>query len=175
MIFEVSHIDRHRFLIDGKEYKILFSNSRPTIVQITDGRSGTIHSAHPSIDATGSVAGMKARGYWRKHDNTIKVFGCIYNHSSLLIDYPLDKLCYHLECKYRGKNIGSFILDLVADNGKVEVVEFNEGDRVIYNSRDDGQIETVILDNYGDPIFGDCGQVRIESDGNQSIEKLEKI
>lgn len=33
----------------------------------------------PSIDASGSVSGMKKNGIWRKSDVTVKINGYIYN------------------------------------------------------------------------------------------------
>lgn len=59
--------------------------------------AGTEHSAHPNIDASGSVTGMKKLGYWRKDATINRTHGAIYNMSSIVCSDPLDELCHALE------------------------------------------------------------------------------
>jgi hypothetical protein len=57
----------------------LYRDRKTGIAWVEDGSSGTGHSAHPNIDATGSVRGMKAKGWWGKNDRTVRSHGFIYN------------------------------------------------------------------------------------------------
>lgn len=50
-------------------------------------------------------------------------------------------------------------------------VEFNIGDKVY--DKEHGCYATV-LNNYGDPCNGDCGDIRLDTDGNVSIFKYDK-
>lgn len=74
------------------EYWELFRDSKTGIAWIEDGSTGNGHSAHPNIDATGSVAGMKSRGFWGKDDVTVKSHGFIYNVSHVVVDGELDRI-----------------------------------------------------------------------------------
>ncbi len=67
------------------------------VIVIENGSTGGGHSAHPNIDKTGSVKGMKSRGFWRKDDRTLKQGGFIYNMSSVFISDNLDALAYFVE------------------------------------------------------------------------------
>ena len=42
-------------------------------------------ACHPSIHYTGSVSGMKERGYWGKNDVCVKCGNYIYNLSIVLL------------------------------------------------------------------------------------------
>lgn len=57
----------------------LYRDRKSGIAWVEDGTSGTGHSAHPNIDASGSVAGMKRKGWWGKNDRTVRAHGFIYN------------------------------------------------------------------------------------------------
>lgn len=57
----------------------LFRDDRNGIAWIEDGRVGIGVSVHPNIDATGSVRGMKERGYWGKNDRTVRSHGWQFN------------------------------------------------------------------------------------------------
>jgi hypothetical protein len=63
----------------------LFRDNVTGIAWIEDGTSGTGTSAHPHIHGSGSVAGMRKLGRWRKGDRTVKSHGWIYN-----IDQPIE-------------------------------------------------------------------------------------
>lgn len=64
----------------------LYRCTRTGIAWVEDGTTGCGHSCHPSIDPTGSVAGMKKLGYWNKTDRTVRTHGFIYNIDILLAD-----------------------------------------------------------------------------------------
>lgn len=69
------------------------------IAEIADGRHGSAHTCHPSIDSTGSITGMKNKGYWRKDARTRRAFGCIFNIDSLVSTDDLDDLAMkHCVC-----------------------------------------------------------------------------
>jgi len=67
------------------------------VVTIENYTAGCGHSAHPNIDRSGSVKGMKKLGYWSKHDLIIRQGGHIYNYSKIYCSNPLDELCLALE------------------------------------------------------------------------------
>ena len=71
-------------------YKNLYRDTKTGIAWVEDGSTGTLHSPHPNIDATGSVPGMKNLGYWRKDAHTIKSHGCIYNIDLCVVSDDLD-------------------------------------------------------------------------------------
>lgn len=109
------------FIPEGKHYRVKELDqlcSLPIIndvVVINNYSTGCGHSAHPNIDITGSVSGMKKLGYWRKEDITCKQGGFIYNISKISCSNPLDKLClciesreYQFERKYDGTIIYIF-------------------------------------------------------------------
>ena len=60
---------------------------------------------------------------------------------------------------------------IYAKGGFVENVKFNIGD-VVWDkgNKDYG----VVLNNYGDPVNGESGEIRLDSDGNQSIFEYDK-
>lgn len=58
---------------------------------------GIGHSAHPNIDQSGSVEGMKNLGYWHKTDLIIKARGFYYNMSLIATSCLLDELCHAIE------------------------------------------------------------------------------
>jgi hypothetical protein len=64
-------------------YKELYVCDRTGIAVVRDGSTGMSHSAHPNIDASGSVRGMKRLGYWGKKDTVVRTNGAIYNVSLL--------------------------------------------------------------------------------------------
>ena len=74
---------------------------------VEDGRSGTGHSCHPNISASGSVAGMKRRGIWHRSDRTARSHGFIYNISQLSYsDDDFDEVA-RLACRCDGFHGGS--------------------------------------------------------------------
>lgn len=56
------------------------------IARIFDTHNGTIYECYPNIHSSGSVSGMKAKGYWQKDAKTIRLGGVIFNISSLIGD-----------------------------------------------------------------------------------------
>lgn len=87
------------------EYCILYRDTNTGIAWVEDGSTGTGHSAHPNISATGSVRGMKNLGYWGKKDRTVRSHGWIYNVDHLVISSELDQIaadaCNCIACKER--------------------------------------------------------------------------
>lgn len=65
---------------------------RTGIAWVENGKVGCSHSAHPNIDATGSVRGMKNRGYWKKDARTVRTNGYIYNIDSLVVTDEYDQI-----------------------------------------------------------------------------------
>lgn len=108
------------FVPEQNHYRVLETGdlcSLPTKgmpVTIDNFSAGIRHSAHPNIDASGSVKGMKALGYWLKTDITLRRRGAIYNMSHVATDDLLDELCLAIEqnrftWKYEyGKTIFTF-------------------------------------------------------------------
>ena len=82
----------------------LYRDTRTGIAWVADGESGCGHSAHPNIDATGSIRGMKERGYWRKDDRAVRSHGFIYNIDSLVVSDTLDQTARdHCRCTSQGQ------------------------------------------------------------------------
>lgn len=76
-----------------RPYVELYRDPKTGIAWIEDGTSGTGLSAHPNISATGSIRGMRDRGWWGKTDRTVKSHGWIYNIDKVAGgDSPDDKL-----------------------------------------------------------------------------------
>jgi len=70
----------------------LYRDSKSGIAFVEDGITGCGHSAHPNIDNSGSVSGMKKQGYWDKNAKTVKARGFIYNISSVVTTDELDEI-----------------------------------------------------------------------------------
>ena len=72
-------------LRDIGPYKRLYMDPYNGLAWVEDSSTGKESSAHPWVDASGSVAVMKADGYWGKADIMVKSHGSIYNVSHLAI------------------------------------------------------------------------------------------
>jgi hypothetical protein len=68
----------------------LYRDPKTGIAWVEDGTRGLAHSAHPNIDATGSVRGMRALGHWGRHDRVVRSHGFCYNIESCIVDDELD-------------------------------------------------------------------------------------
>jgi hypothetical protein len=79
----------------------LHRDSVTGIAWVENGRTGNGHSTHPNIDETGSVAGMKSLGYWRKSDRTVRSHGFIYNIDRLVVTDEWDEIARQ-ECRCGG-------------------------------------------------------------------------
>ncbi len=77
--------------------------NRTGIAWIENGRTGSGHSAHPNIDASGSVLGMKKLGYWGKEDITVRTHGYIYNISKCAVTDKYDQIAMNY-CQCGGKH-----------------------------------------------------------------------
>lgn len=81
-----------RLIKEIKPYVKLFINDGTGIAWVENGSTGNSHSAHPNIDASRGVKGMKNLGYWGKEDITVRCNGTIYNISKFVVDDELDKI-----------------------------------------------------------------------------------
>lgn len=82
-----------------EEYIDLYIDNKTGIVWVENGSTGNRHSAHPNIDASGSIKGMKSRGYWGKDDITVTSNGFIYNISKMVITDEYDQIAKdHCKC-----------------------------------------------------------------------------
>lgn len=86
-----------------QEYVTLFRDVETGIAWVEDGRTGNGYSAHPNIDKTGSVTGMKKLGYWGKDDRTVRCHGFIYNIDSLVVSHTYDEIARE-NCRCGGKH-----------------------------------------------------------------------
>lgn len=75
-----------------KPYITLYRDKESGIAWIEDGSTGMSHSVHANIDATGSVTGMKKRGFWKDDARCVKSHGYIYNIDTFVCDDELDKI-----------------------------------------------------------------------------------
>jgi hypothetical protein len=73
-------------------YQNLYRDTANGLAWVEDGSTGLGHSCHPNIDASGSVSGMKKRGYWNKNDRTVNSHGFIYNIDEYVVSDALDRL-----------------------------------------------------------------------------------
>ena len=81
-----------QFIKNVTEYAKLYIDNTTGIAWIEDGSTGLGHSVHPNIDVSGSITGMKQRGYWDKTDKCIKSHGFIYNISKFVATDELDNI-----------------------------------------------------------------------------------
>jgi hypothetical protein len=98
--------DKEGLRINGDLVKVKIKNG---IVSIENYSTGCGHSCHPNIDSTGSVSGMKAKGYWDKKDEIVRAHGFIYNKSAIHCSDPLDEVAYAME--YHGFNIPQRVIE----------------------------------------------------------------
>lgn len=80
--------------LNGNLCKII-SGKRVTCIE--NGSVGIGHTAHSNIDVTGSIKGMKSKGFWGKHDLIVKERGFYYNMSMVVIGDDLDALAFFIE------------------------------------------------------------------------------
>jgi hypothetical protein len=75
-----------------RPYVKLYRDSKTGIAWVEDGSSGMGHSAHPNIHGTGSVTGMRTRGFWGAKDRTVRSHGFIYNIDRSQVSGELDRI-----------------------------------------------------------------------------------
>lgn len=68
-----------QFVKEIRPYVNLYRDDNNGIAWIEDGSTGLGVSVHANIDSSGSVRGMKYRGYWSKDARTVESHGFIYN------------------------------------------------------------------------------------------------
>ena len=74
------------------DYKDVYRNKTTGIAFIADGSTGLRHSCHANIDNSGSIRGMKERGYWNKKDRCVRSNGYIYNIDTFIVTDCLDSI-----------------------------------------------------------------------------------
>lgn len=80
-------------------HAVLYRDPDTGIAWVENGSLGIAHSPHPNIDASGSVEGMKERGYWRKDAQTVRSHGYVYNISATVIEDEYDRVAAdHCRC-----------------------------------------------------------------------------
>jgi hypothetical protein len=88
----------------------LYRNDETGIAWVEDGTSGTGHSAHPNISATGSITGIRNLGYWKKDERCVRSHGFIYNIDRLSVSDELDEIAAQ-ECRCQAcierRNVGA--------------------------------------------------------------------
>ncbi len=67
-------------------------DSKTGLARYENGSTGTIHSCHPNIHRSGSVVGMRQRGFWGPKDRTITVGNYIYNIDHRIVSDDIDQL-----------------------------------------------------------------------------------
>lgn len=78
----------------------VYQNPMTGIAWVKDGRNGLSYSCHPNIHKTGSVKGMKARGYWDPDDEVVSSNGFKYNTSHFIVSDGLDSIAAnYCECR----------------------------------------------------------------------------
>lgn len=93
--------------IDNDPHLTLKRDARSGLAWIENTHVGQGVSVHSNISATGSVAGMKDRGYWKRDDRTARSHGFIYNVDTFVCDpkNPLEVVvsehCQCLGCRER--------------------------------------------------------------------------
>ena len=92
-----------QFIREIEKNVILYRDDKTAIAWIEDGRTGLGISVHSNIDSSGSVLGMKACGYWRKSDRTVRSHGWIYNIDSFVCDKDNElEMIVADECRCQG-------------------------------------------------------------------------
>lgn len=81
-----------QFIGNVKPYVDLYRDDRTGIAWVVDGSTGMGHSCHASIDASGSVRGMKKLGYWGKKDRVRRSNGLNYNIDTFVVSDELDEI-----------------------------------------------------------------------------------
>jgi len=92
-----------RHIRDIRKYAHLYRDDKSGLAWIADGSTGMGYSVHSNIDATGSVRGMKDRGYWGKDDRTVRSHGFIFDIDTFICD-PRNEFEVILaeECRCQG-------------------------------------------------------------------------
>jgi hypothetical protein len=82
-----------------REHVKLYRDPKTGIAWVEDGTTGMGHSSHPNISATGSITGMRKRGYWGKNDRVVRSHGFLYNIDLSVISGELDRIaCEACRC-----------------------------------------------------------------------------
>lgn len=91
------------FIREVKPYANLYRDNKTGIAWIEDSGTGLGVSVHPNIDISGSVRGMKDRGYWGRNDRVVKSHGWNYNIDRFVCDKDNELECIVAdECMCQG-------------------------------------------------------------------------
>lgn len=82
----------HIMIKEIEPYIELYRDERTGIAWVENGKTGNGHSAHPNIDVSGSIKGMKLLGYWREDDVVVRCDGYYYNVSKRAIHDKYDQI-----------------------------------------------------------------------------------
>lgn len=92
-----------QFIRNIEEHVNLYRDDKSGIAWIEDGRTGLGISVHANIDSSGSVSGMKARGYWGEKDRAVRSHGWVYNIDSFVCDKDNElEMIVADECRCQG-------------------------------------------------------------------------
>jgi hypothetical protein len=89
-----------RLIKEIAPYIELYRDPNTGIAWVENGSAGIWHSAHPNIDVSGSVKGMKKLGYWNENDIVVRSNGSYHNVSKIVVSDEYDKIAYeHCRCE----------------------------------------------------------------------------
>lgn len=92
-----------QFIRKIEEHVNLYCDDKSGIAWIEHEKIGLGISVHANIDSSGSVSGMKALGYWRRKDRTVRSHGWIYNIDSFVCDKDNEwEVIVADECRCQG-------------------------------------------------------------------------
>lgn len=80
----------------------LYRCSRTGIAWVEDGSTGLRYSAHSNISDTGSVRGMRGRG-WGKNDRVVRTHGFYYNIDQTIANDRFSELARRM-CSCGGRH-----------------------------------------------------------------------
>ena len=75
-----------QFVREIEKHINLYRDDKNGIAWIEDGTTGMGISIHANIHSSGSVRGMRDRGYWCRKDRTVRSHGWIYNIDTFICD-----------------------------------------------------------------------------------------
>lgn len=85
-----------------KDNVILYRDTNTGIAWVEDGSTGCGHSCHPNINASGSVRGMRRRG-WSKGERVVRSHGFKYNIDRVIVSDEYDEIARQ-NCLCGGKH-----------------------------------------------------------------------
>ena len=117
------------FIRNIAEHRKLFRDDKTGIAWIEDGSTGLSHSAHPNIDSSGSVSGMKNLGYWGENDKVVFSHGYYYNISRIAGSDALDRLAL-VECQCEKCRNKDFAMKFRISEERYSEIKQNYNDKI---------------------------------------------